>query len=163
MYGKTYAKVITWKWNHSFITWKLIIFVRHKKHRIRAGRKRIFWHVCPTMTQISLRIRAVWLESSLSAWRHFASLTIQNATSEDSDQTARMRRLIWIFAGRTCPEVRFLMSRLIACKSMYCMLAHHDVILVMNQRYFSINANDLSIQQRTMLQTTILTGDTIKS
>ena len=31
---------------------------------------------------------------SLSALRNFASLTSQNAPSEDSDQTARMRRLI---------------------------------------------------------------------
>ena len=46
--------------------------------------------------------------SLLSAWRNFASLAIQNAPSEDSDQTARMCRLIWIFAGRTCPKVRFL-------------------------------------------------------
>ena len=29
-------------------------------------------------------------------------LAVQNALSEDSDQTARMRRLIGIFAGRTC-------------------------------------------------------------
>ena len=36
-----------------------------------------------------------------------------NASTEDSDQTARMRRLIWIFAGRTWPKVRFLTSRLI--------------------------------------------------
>ena len=54
---------------------------------------------------------ADWSESSLSAWRNFASLAIQNAPSEDSDQTARMRRLIWIFAGRTCPTVRFLTLR----------------------------------------------------
>ena len=65
-------------------------------------------HVRPTTTQISLRIHAVWLESSLSARRNFASLAIRNAPSEDSDQTARMRRLIWIFAGRTHPKVRFL-------------------------------------------------------
>ena len=64
-------------------------------------RKRTFWHVRPMKTQISLRIHAVWLESSLSAWRNFASLAIQNAPREDSDQTARMRRLIWIFAGRS--------------------------------------------------------------
>ena len=50
-------------------------------------------------------------QSSLSAWRNFASLAIQNASSEDSDQTARMRRLIWIFAGRTCPKLRFLTLR----------------------------------------------------
>ena len=74
-------------------------------------RKRTFWYVRPTKTQISLRIRAVWSESSLSAWRNFASLAIQKAPSEDSDQTARMRRLIRIFAGRTCLKVRFLTVR----------------------------------------------------
>ena len=34
-------------------------------------RKLIYWYVRPTKTQISLRIRAVWLESSLSAWRNY--------------------------------------------------------------------------------------------
>ena len=61
----------------------------------------------PKKTQIRLRTRAVrlYIESPLSAWRNFASLAIQNAPSEDSDQTVRMCRLIWIFAGRTCPNV----------------------------------------------------------
>ena len=77
----------------------------------RNVRKRTFWHVRPTKTQISLRIRTVWSESSLSVWRNFAYLAIQNAPSEDSDQTARMRRLIWIFAWRTCPKVHFLTLR----------------------------------------------------
>ena len=58
--------------------------------------------------EISLRFRVVWLNYSLSAWRNLAPLAIQNAPSEDSDQTARMRGLIWIFAGRTCLKVRFL-------------------------------------------------------
>ena len=39
------------------------------------------WHVRPAMTQISLGIRLVWSETSLSAWR--------------------MPRWIWVFAGRT--------------------------------------------------------------
>ena len=51
-------------------------------------RKYTFWHERRTKTQISLRIRADWSESSLSAWRNFASLAIQNAPSEDSDQSA---------------------------------------------------------------------------
>ena len=34
------------------------------------------------------------------------------ATSKDSDQTVRMRRLIWGFAGRTYHIVGNLMSRL---------------------------------------------------
>ena len=46
-----------------------------------------------------LHVRVVWSESSLSAWKTSASLDIQNVHKEDSDQTARMLRLIWIFAG----------------------------------------------------------------
>ena len=52
--------------------------------------------------------RAVWSESSLCAWRNFASLATQIEPSADSDQTAQMRRLIWIFASRRCPKVHFL-------------------------------------------------------
>ena len=39
--------------------------------------------------------------ASLSAWRNFASMAIHNPPSEDSDQIARMRSLIWIFAERS--------------------------------------------------------------
>ena len=42
-----------------------------------------------------------------------ALLVIQTASSEDSDQPAHSRRLIWIFAGRTCSKVRFLTFKLI--------------------------------------------------
>ena len=45
------------------------------------------WHVHPAKTQISLGIRPVWSESSLSAWRKLRSLAIHRADSEDSDQT----------------------------------------------------------------------------
>ena len=75
-------------------------------------RKRSFSHVPLTKTQIILRIPAVWSESSLSAWRNFKFLAIQNAPGEDSDQIARMRRLIWIFAGRTSAKVCFLTLQL---------------------------------------------------
>ena len=74
--------------------------------------KRTFLHVRPTKTKISLRIRAVWSEYTLSIWRNFAYLVIQNAPREDSDLTARMHRLIWISAGRTCPKVCFRLLRL---------------------------------------------------
>ena len=60
-----------------------------------------------TEIQISLQFRAVWPEPSFSAWRNCASVVIQNVPSGDSDQTAN-GRLIWIFAGRICPKVRFL-------------------------------------------------------
>ena len=55
----------------------------------------------PTNTQISLGVRPVWSESSLSAWRNLGPLTTHWAHSEDYDQTGRMPRLIWVFAGRT--------------------------------------------------------------
>ena len=57
--------------------------------------------VRPAKTQISLGIRPVWSESSLSAWRNLGSLATHWAHSEDSDQTGRMPRLTWVFAGRT--------------------------------------------------------------
>ena len=57
--------------------------------------------VRPAKTQISLGIRPVWSESSLAAWRKLGSLATHWAQSEDSDQTGRMPRLIWVFAGRT--------------------------------------------------------------
>ena len=71
------------------------------------------WSVCPAKTQISLGIRPVWSESSLSAWRNTGSLATHWAHSEDSDQTGRMPRLIWVFAGRTNHFVGFVMRRLI--------------------------------------------------
>ena len=52
-------------------------------------------------TQISLGIRPVWSESSLSPWRKLGSLATHLMHSEDSDQTGRMPRLIWVFAGHT--------------------------------------------------------------
>ena len=71
-------------------------------------RKRTFGHVRPVKIQISLRIRAVWSESSLNAFWIAKDAKFLYADNEDSDQTARMRRLIWVFVGRTCEKVRFL-------------------------------------------------------
>ena len=52
-------------------------------------------------TQISLGIRPVWSESSLCAQWVAKDPSFLHADSEDSDQTGRMPRLIWVFAGRT--------------------------------------------------------------
>ena len=71
------------------------------------------WHLRPAKTQISLGIRPVWSESLLSAWWKLRPLAIYWAHSEDSDQTGRMPKLIWVFAGRTCHFVGFVMRRLI--------------------------------------------------
>ena len=53
-----------------------------------------------------------WSESSLTAWRKLGSLATHWVHSKDSDQTGRMPRLIWIFAGCTCHFVGFVMRRL---------------------------------------------------
>ena len=52
------------------------------------------------------RLRSAWAsaqsdQSSLSAWRKLGSLATHWAHSEESDQTGRMPRLIWVFAERT--------------------------------------------------------------
>ena len=62
--------------------------------------------------QISLGIRPVWLESSLCAQLVAKDPCFIHADSENSDQTERMPRLIWVFAGRTCRFVGFVMMRL---------------------------------------------------
>ena len=57
--------------------------------------------VCPAKTQISLGIRPVWLESSLSAQWVARDPGFLHADSDDSDQTGQMPRLVCVFAGRT--------------------------------------------------------------
>ena len=52
------------------------------------------------------RLRSAWAsaqsdQSLLSTWRKLGSLATHWAHSEGSDQTERMPRLIWVFAGRT--------------------------------------------------------------
>ena len=55
----------------------------------------------PAKTLISLGIRPVWSEFSLCAQWVAKNSRFLHAASEDSDQTERMPRLIWVFAGRT--------------------------------------------------------------
>ena len=70
------------------------------------------WPVRPAKTQIGLGIRPVWSESSQSTGRNIGSLANHWVHSKDSDQTGQMPRLIWVFAGRTCHFVGFVMRRL---------------------------------------------------
>ena len=74
--------------------------------------KPTIWHFRPVKTQISLGIRPVWSESSLSAWRKVWSLVTRWAHFGDSAQTRRMSRLIWTFALCTCHFFGFVMRRL---------------------------------------------------
>ena len=85
---------------------------RYDSYLSRNMTKPTKWPVSPAKTQISLGIRPVWSESSLSTWRNLGSLVTHWAHSKDSDQTGRMHRLIWVFAGRTYHFVGFVMRRL---------------------------------------------------
>ena len=67
--------------------------------------------VRPAKTQISLGFRPAWSDSSLSAWRKLGSLATDWAHSEDSDQPRYSPSQIWVFAGRTCHYVGFVMRR----------------------------------------------------
>ena len=67
------------------------------------------WALRPAKTQIILCIRPVWSESSLSAWRNIGSSATHWAHCKDSDQTGRMPRLIWVFAGHKGHLVGFVM------------------------------------------------------
>ena len=78
----------------------------------RDVRKRTFKHVRPVKIQISLRIRAVWSESSLPAFWIAEDAKFHYVDNEDSNQLVRMRRLIWVFLKSTCQKLRFLTSRL---------------------------------------------------
>ena len=71
------------------------------------------WHVLPAKTQVSLCIRTIWSESLLLARRKLGSLATHWAHIKGSNQTGRMPRLIWVFAGRTCHFVGFVMRWLI--------------------------------------------------
>ena len=76
------------------------------------------WHLDPAKTQISLGIRPIWSESSLSAWRKLGSLAANWVHSEDSDQFWRMPRLIWVCWAHS-HFVGFVMWRLIFCIQMH--------------------------------------------
>ena len=58
--------------------------------------------VRPAKTQISLGIRPVWSVFAVRMKKAWV-LSYPLSASEDSDQTGRMPRLIWVFAGRTVP------------------------------------------------------------
>ena len=88
------------------------------------------WHVHPAKTQISLGIRPVWSESSLCAQWVAKGSSFLHADSEDFDQTGRMPRMIWVFAGRTGHFVGFVMRRLIWQFTYFQQYFSHIILLV---------------------------------
>ena len=66
----------------------------------RNARKHTFGHMRPAKIQIGLRIRTVWSEPSLDAF--WIAKDAKFLVSTKTDQTAQVRRMIWVFVGRTC-------------------------------------------------------------
>ena len=96
---------------HAAELWqKLILFIINGPPHIDKTNKMTLRQA---KTQISLGIRPVWSESSLCAHAVAKDSSFLHADSEDSDQTGRMPRLIWVFAGRTGHFVGIVMHWLI--------------------------------------------------
>ena len=86
-----------------------LVWVKHEPPRDKT--KNVA--VRPAKTQISLGIHPVWSESSLCTQWVAKGPSFLHANREGSDQTGRMPRLTWVFAGRTCHFVGFVTRRLI--------------------------------------------------
>ena len=76
-----------------FLAWLACLFL-HSCHKLiwkrnmsRRMTKLTKWPVRPAKTQISLGIRPLWSESSLSAWRNIGPLTTYWVHSGNSDQS----------------------------------------------------------------------------
>ena len=87
-------------------------------------------HVHPEKIQISL-IRVLTLRLKI----HWILGYSPAVSCEDFDQTARMRRLIWVFAGRTCSLVENALSR--SCYNWAC----HE-----KKKLFSVHMRAVKIQ-----------------
>ena len=98
----------------------------HTLHMRHSMTKPTKWPLRPANTQISVCIRPAWSESSLSVWRNLGSLATHWVHNEDSDQTVRMPRLIWVFAGRTYHFVGFVVLWLTCFSPMF--LTEHRAV-----------------------------------
>ena len=89
--------------------------------------------VHPAKTQINLGIRPVWSESLLCAQRVAKYPSFLHADSENSDQTGRIPRLIWVFARRT------LILLVLSCRGSYVMFLRTAVCLRVSGIFFFLN------------------------
>ena len=109
------------KWHYTpCVRWHFLALVSDAEIPVGYARKYGLRHdktnnvtVHPVKTQISLGICPVWSESLLSAWKKLGSLATHWVHSEDSDQTGRMPRLVWVFSGCT------LILLVLSCRGSY--------------------------------------------
>ena len=73
----------------------------------------------PTFDERSARYKWNILERAVKPKSKKKKKKKLTVPSEDSDQTARIRSLIWIFTGRSYTKVRFVTLRLISRRRLY--------------------------------------------
>ena len=83
----------------------------NQQNDVRPAKTQISLGIC--LVWQSLGICPVWSESLLCTQWVAKDPSFLHAESEDSDQTGRMPRLIWVFAGQKCHFVGFVMRLLI--------------------------------------------------
>ena len=93
--------------------------------------------VRPAKMQISQGICPVWSESSLCVLWVAKDPSFLQADSEDSDQTGRIPRLIWVFAGHTCHLVGFVVRRLISIVYSIILKSTHGYLCEVLRTYSS--------------------------
>ena len=76
-----------------------------------------------------IQIRPVWSESSLCAQWVAKGPSFLHADSEDSEQTGRMPRLIWVFAGR------ILTLMVLLCRGSFWKVASDEGLEVYTMKY----------------------------
>ena len=85
------------------------------------------------------RLKSVWSADQSIRCPHTVTLhhyLSKNAPGENSDQTARVRRLIWILSGRTCPkDVFWRRGRFVTLLQFICAL--HWITGLSCQFYFN--------------------------
>ena len=124
---------------------KPLLFNLYYSHLMEIPTK---WSLHSAKTQISLGICPVWSESSLSAWRKIGFLAIQWVHSEDADQTGRMPRLIWVFAGHKGDLFGFVVQRLIYCSSLcYRLVLTTGKIYIMLASWFCHQSSVVLLHQ----------------
>ena len=103
------------------LNWKVLVTAVGDKFILR-------WQLSRLMTKPTLwlcaqrRLRSAWAfaqsDQSLRCPHEKIARVLSNplSTSEDSDQSGQMPSLIWVFAGRTCHIVGFVVTRLMWLK-----------------------------------------------
>ena len=90
-FNKRQCLAVWWKWEKKFCV------TQNQSHHFKMSHlttKPTTWQVLPAKSQISLGIRPVW-----SVFAICMNLATHWVHSQDSDQTGRMPRPIWVFAG----------------------------------------------------------------